>query len=81
MCFYKAFVMLNFARQAIFGQIFVPPSFWDSFSARHTKSVATPDLEQGWPPNFGGHTCYVADIKVPPEKIGGHKKMLKKGKT
>ena len=46
MCFYKAFVWLNFARQAIFGQIFVPAKFGGggSFSAHHTKSVATPDL-------------------------------------
>ena len=42
MCFYMAFVMLHFARQAIFGQIFVPAKF--------LGAVFLPVTQKVWPP-------------------------------
>ena len=42
MCFYKAFVMLNFARQAIFELIFV--------LAKFLGTVFLPVTQKVWPP-------------------------------
>ena len=41
---FSGFVKLNFACQAFSTSYLCPLSFWDSFSACHTKSVATPAL-------------------------------------